>query len=112
MTLFSGPDCGYVSVTFFQFFMIFSCLGAFILRAFGLNRCQKGGLKKRHKKEVKIGVRATREKTSVGLIAWRIWVVLGLWFESARATFSPLEISNAFPVPMLRQVWYAWCVDA
>ena len=51
--------------------MIFSCLGALILRAFGLNRCQKGGLKKRHKKGVKRGVWVTREKPTMGL-----WVPL------------------------------------
>ena len=32
---------------FLQFFMIFSCLGTPILRAFGFNRCQKGGQKKK-----------------------------------------------------------------
>ena len=39
--------------------------------------------------------------------AWRIQVVLGLWFESARATFFLLEFSNAFPVP--RQVFQNRC---
>ena len=53
--------------------MIFSCLGALILRAFGLNRCQKEGLKKRHKKGVKIGARFPRVKPTVGL-----WVPLRL----------------------------------
>ena len=38
-------------------------------------------------------------------IACRNYVVLGLWSESVRATFLLLEISNAFPVPMLRQVF-------
>ena len=28
-----------------------------------------------------------------------------MWFESVRATFSVLEISNALPAPMLRQVF-------
>ena len=52
LILFTGPDCGCVSVTVFShFFMIFSCLGALILRAFGLNRCQKGGLKKKNTKK-------------------------------------------------------------
>ena len=53
--------------------MIFSCLGALILRAFGFNRCQKGGLKKRHKKGVKKGTRGARVKPTVGL-----WVPLRL----------------------------------
>jgi hypothetical protein len=47
---------------FLQFFMIFSCLGTLILRAFGLNRGQKGGLKKIRKKGAKRGTRATRGK--------------------------------------------------
>ena len=47
--------------------MIFSCLGAFILRVFGRNRCQKGGLKKRHKKGVKKGTRGAQVKPTVGL---------------------------------------------
>ena len=51
--------------------MIFSCLGALTFRAFGFNRCQKGGLKKRHKNGVKRGARATRGKPTVGL-----WVPL------------------------------------
>ena len=37
-------------------------------------------------------------------IAWRILVVLGLWFESARAMFFLFILLNALPVPMLRQV--------
>ena len=53
--------------------MIFSCLGALILRAFGLNRCQKEGLKKRHKKGVKIGARFQQVKPTLGL-----WVPLKL----------------------------------
>ena len=32
-------------------------------------------------------------------------MVLGLWFESTRATFLLSEISNALPVPMPRQVF-------
>ena len=55
---------------FFHFFMIFSCLGAVILRVFGRNRCQKGGLKKRHKKGVKRGARARRRKPVMG-----VWVL-------------------------------------
>ena len=31
-------------------------------------------------------------------------MVLGLWFESARAMFFLVVILNALPVPMLRQV--------
>ena len=59
---------------FFKFFfMNFICLGALILRAFGLNRCQKEGLKKRHKKGLKIGARFPRVKPTVGL-----WVPLRL----------------------------------
>ena len=62
LSLFTGPDCGCVSVTvFLHFFMIFSCLGALVLRAFGLNRCQKGGQKKDTKKEEK-GSRGPREE--------------------------------------------------
>ena len=38
-------------------------------------------------------------------IACRNYVVLGLWSESVRATFFLVEISNALPVPMLRQVF-------
>ena len=56
---------------FVHFFMIFNCLEALILRAFGFNRCQKGGPKKRHKKGVKRGLRARRCKLTVGL-----WVPL------------------------------------
>ena len=51
---------------FLQFFMIFSCLGILILRAFGFNRCQKEGLEKKHQKGVKRGARATRWKPSSG----------------------------------------------
>ena len=36
-------------------------------------------------------------------------MVLGFWFESARATFILLEIVNALPVPMLRQVCLTIC---
>ena len=43
------------------------------MRAFGFNRCQKGGLKKRHKKGVKKGTRGARVKPTVGL-----WVPLRL----------------------------------
>ena len=53
--------------------MIFSCLGALILRAFELNRCQKEGLEKRHKKGVKIGALFPRGKPTMGL-----WVPLRL----------------------------------
>ena len=53
--------------------MIFGCLEALILRAFGLNRCQKGSLKKRHKQKVKKGTRGARVKPTVGL-----WVPLKL----------------------------------
>ena len=38
---------------FFHFFVIFSCLGAFILRVFWRNRCQKGGLQKKTQKRSK-----------------------------------------------------------
>ena len=58
---------------FFQFFLIFSCLGALILSAFGFNRCQKRGLEKRHKKGVKKGTRRVQGKPTVGL-----WVPLRL----------------------------------
>ena len=52
LILFTCPDCGCISMTFFEFFIIFSCLGAFILRAFGLNHCpKKGRLKTNTKKE-------------------------------------------------------------
>ena len=51
--------------------MILSSLEALILRAFGLRRCQKGCLKKVHKKEVKEGTRGARVKPSVG-----VWVPL------------------------------------
>ena len=41
------------------------------MRAFGFNRCQKGGLKKRHKKGVKRGLRARQCKPTVGLAPQR-----------------------------------------
>jgi hypothetical protein len=37
-------------------------------------------------------------------------VVLGLWFESARAMFFLFMFLNALPVPMLRQVGRRWRV--
>ena len=43
------------------------------MRVFGRNRCQKGGLKKRHKKGVKKGTRGAQVKPTVGL-----WVPLKL----------------------------------
>ena len=72
LSLFTGPDCRWVSVSFFCIlFMILSCLGGLILRASGLNCCQKGGLKKSRKKDVKRGTRVLQWKPSVGL-----WVPL------------------------------------
>ena len=44
-------------------------------------------------------------------IACRVSVVQGLWFESSRATFFLLEILNALPVPVLRQVSVFGCLD-
>ena len=35
-------------------------------------------------------------------------MVLGLWFESARAMFFLFILLNALPVPMLRQVHFRW----
>ena len=35
-------------------------------------------------------------------------MVLGLWFESARAMFFLFILLNALPVPMLRQVYFQW----
>ena len=35
-------------------------------------------------------------------------MVLGLWFESARAMFFLCILLNALPVPMLRQVYFQW----
>jgi hypothetical protein len=53
--------------------MIFSCLGALILRAFGFNRCQKGGLKNKTQKRSKKRNAGSARKTDSGL-----WILLRL----------------------------------
>ena len=62
-----------VGELFLHLFMIFSCLGALILGAFGLNRCQKRGLKKKDKQRSKKRSAGYARKPTVGL-----WVPLKL----------------------------------